>query len=683
MNTHSDKVSFIWSVADKLRGTYKQSEYGRVILPLVVLRRLDCVLEPTRAEVLATANRTDGSPTELRERLLQKASGQSFYNTSNLVFRQLTRADRADPAWKGFASLAVADHQAANLTTYMAGFSKNAREIMEYFRFDRQIERMDRADILFQVVQKFTEVDLHPDVVDNHAMGTIFEELIRRFSEQSNETAGEHFTPREVIALMVNLLFSEDDDGLRTRGIIRTLYDPACGTGGMLSVAEEHLSRLNPDATLEVYGQELNDESYAVCRSDMMLKGQKSENIAFGNSFTQDGHAGSTFHYCISNPPFGVEWKTAASVVKAEHESRGYAGRFGAGLPRINDGSLLFLQHMISKMKAPDEGGTRIAIVFNGSPLFTGSAGAGESEIRRWIIENDWLEAIIALPDQMFYNTGINTYIWLVTNRKSPARAGKVQLVNGVDFYRKMRKSLGDKRKELGPDDIATLTRLYGELVEGEHVRIFDNADFGYQRITVERPLKLDFQASSDRIARLEDERSWQNLLKSRKKGAAGEAEVEAGRETQAAVRRALSSLDPERVYLDRKSFRKDLNKAMKAAGVKLNASLRRAVEGALGERSEAAAVCRDKKGQPEPDTNLRDYENVPLTESIDDYMEREVLPHVPDAWVDEDKTKIGYEIPFTRHFYTYEPPRPLEVIEGEIRGLEDEIRGMLAGVFG
>ncbi len=683
MNNHSDIVGFIWSVADKLRGTYKQSEYGRVILPLVVLRRLDCVLEPTRAEVLAVAKRTEGSPPELRDRLLQKASGHSFYNTSNLAFKQLTRADRDNPAWRGFASLAVADHQAANLVNFMTGFSENAREIMEYFRFERHIERMERADILFQVVQRFTEVDLHPNRVDNHAMGSVFEELIRRFSEQSNETAGEHFTPREVIALMVNLLCSEDDEGLRTKGIIRTLFDPACGTGGMLSVAEERLRELNPDATLEVYGQELNDESYAICRSDMMLKGQKSENISFGNSFTKDGHPHARFHYCISNPPFGVEWKTAQAVVKAEHESRGFAGRFGAGLPRINDGSLLFLQHMISKMKSPDEGGSRIAIVFNGSPLFTGAAGSGESEIRRWIIENDWLEAIIALPDQMFYNTGINTYIWLVTNRKSAARKGTVQLVNGTSFFRKMRKSLGDKRKELGPDDIDTLTRLYGERIEGEHVRVFDNADFGYQRITVERSLRLDFQASAERVARLEDERSWQNLLKSRKKGAAGEAEVAVGRETQAAVRRGLARLDAGKRYLDRAAFRKDLGAAMKAEGVKLSASLRNAIEGALGERNEEAAICRDKKGRVEADASLRDNENVPLTEDIAEYMAREVLPHVPDAWVDESKTKIGYEIPFTRHFYTYEPPRKLEAIEAEIRGLEEEIRGMLAGVLG
>ena len=668
MSSFADKVSFIWSVADKLRGTYKQSEYGRVVLPLVVLRRLDCVLEPTRAAVRQVAATSTSQPDVLRHKMLLRAAGQGFYNTSPFDFPTLL----ADPT-----------HLAANLGAYIGGFSENARDILDYFRFEVQIERMDRADLLFSVIKLFTEIDLHPDVVDNHQMGSVFEELIRRFSEQSNETAGEHFTPREVIALMVNLLFAEDDEGLRRKGIIRTLYDPACGTGGMLSVAEEKLAELNPDATLEVYGQELNGESYAICKSDMMLKGGKAENIKFGNSFTKDGHEGAAFHYCISNPPFGVEWKTAQPVVQAEHESRGFAGRFGAGLPRINDGSLLFLQHMISKMRAPADGGTRIAIVFNGSPLFTGAAGSGESEIRRWIIENDWLEAIVALPDQMFYNTGINTYVWLVSNRKSAARKGTVQLVNGVSFFRKMRKSLGDKRKELGPEDIDTLTRLYGELVEGDHVRVFDNADFGYQRITVERPLQLDFQANAERIARLDDQTAWTNLLKSRKNGPAGEAEIEAGRASQAQVLAVLRGMDGGVLYRDRSKFLPVLNKAFKAAGMKLPAALKKAVLAALSERDEEAVICRDKQGRPEPDTDLRDYENVPLTEDIDAYMAREVLPHVPDAWVDESKTKVGYEIPFTRHFYEYEPPRELEVIEGEIRALEAEIQGMLAGVFG
>ena len=667
-NGYTDRVAFIWSVADKLRGTYKQSEYGRVILPLVVLRRLDCVLEPTREQVRQTAAETEGQPAVLRHKMVTRAAGQTFYNTSRFDFATLL----ADP-----------NHLAANLLAYINGFSDNARDIVERFRLENQIERMDRTDILFEVVKRFAEVDLHPDAVDNHHMGSIFEELIRRFSEQSNETAGEHFTPREVIRLMVNLLFAEDDDALRRPGIIRTMYDPACGTGGMLSVAQEYLAELNPDANLEVFGQELNEESYAICKSDMMLKGQDPENVKFGNSFTHDGLEDASFHYCISNPPFGVEWKTAAPVIKAEHEARGYAGRFGAGLPRINDGSLLFLQHMISKMKRPEDGGTRVAIVFNGSPLFTGAAGSGESEIRRWIIDNDWLEAIVALPDQMFYNTGINTYVWIVTNRKAPARKRKVQLINGVSFFQKMRRSLGDKRKELGTEHIDEITRLYGEFQEGDHVRIFDNAAFGYHRITVERPLKLNFQVSPERIARLDEQKGWTNLLASRKKGVAGEAEITAGHELQQEVLAVLEGMDADTPYRDRTEFLPVLNRALKRSGVKVPAALKKAVLAALSERDESADPCLDRHGDPEPDTDLRDYENVPLTEDIDEYMEREVLPHVPDAWVDVDKTKVGFEIPFTRHFYEYTPPRPLGEIEAEIRALEAEIQGMLGEVLG
>ena len=681
MSNPPDIVGFIWSVADKLRGTYKQSEYGRVILPLVVLRRLDCVLEPTRAAVLAEEAKTRDMLPALRDKLLLKAAGQPFYNTSNLVFRTLTAAESKESRWKGFASLTVAEHQGQNLKTYISRFSENAHSIMEYFRFEQHIDRMEQADILNVVLGEFVKVDLHPRVVNNLAMGQIFEELIRKFSEQSNETAGEHFTPRDVIKLMVNVLLAEDDGALTTPGIIRTVYDPACGTGGMLSEAEAHVAKLNRDATLELFGQELNPEAYAICQSDMMMKGHRAENIAFGNSFTKDGHADRHFHYCLSNPPFGVEWKTSRTFIEKEAQ-RGWAGRFGAGLPRINDGSLLFLQHMISKMRDPKEGGTRVAVVFNGSPLFTGAAGSGESEIRRWIIENDWLEAIVGLPDQLFYNTGINTYIWLVTNRKAPERRGKVQLIDGTHLFEKMPKSKGDKRKRLGEQNVETLTRLYGDFTEGEHVRIFDNAVFGYQRITVERPLHLDFQASPERVARLEHERSWQNLLKSRKKGAAAEAEIAAGRETQEAVRAALSTLDPDKLYLDRKAFRKDLKKAVKAAGVTLNASLRNAIESALGERNEAAALCTDKKGNPEPDTTLRDQENVPLGEDIGAYMAREVLPHVPDAWVDESKTKVGFEIPFTRYFYQYEPPRPLADIKADVLRLESRVQDLLAGVF-
>ena len=688
MNNFSEKVSFIWGVADLLRGDYKQSEYGRVILPFIVLRRLDQVLSPSREAVWEADARSRHLPEALREKMLMKAAGCGFYNTSRLDFPKLL----ADP-----------DNVAANLTGFLHGFSANVRDIMERFRFEVQITRLDNANLLFLVARKFVEIDLHPfqrnpdgsvhmgpdgqpePNVTNHEMGYIFEELIRRFSEQSNETAGEHFTPREVIRFMVNLLFAEDDEALHQPGIVRKMYDPACGTGGMLSVAENYLARLNPQARFQVYGQELNDESYAICKADMLVKGQAADNIKCGNSFSADGLPGLKVDYLISNPPFGVDWSKAERAVRDEHEHRGFAGRFGPGLPRKNDGSLLFLLHMLSKMKAPDPGpnggGSRLAIVFNGSPLFTGSADSGESNIRRWIIENDWLEAIVALPDQMFYNTGISTYIWLLTNRKAPERRGKIQLINGVSHFREMRKSLGDKRKELGPEDIDTLTRLYADFQEGPEVKLFDNADFGFHRITVERPLKLNFQPSPERSARLEEEKTWQGLVTSEKEGAAAEAEIAQGRATQEAALGVLRSMDPGALYKDRDAFTKALKAAARARGVQLAAPVLKAVLSALSERDETADVCM-VKGEPEPDPELRDYENFPLTQDIDAYMAREVLPHVPDAWVDHAKTKVGYEIPFTRHFYVYQPPRPLEVIRGEIEALEQEIQGMLGKVF-
>ncbi len=588
----NDKVSFIWSVADLLRGDYRQSEYGRVILPLTVIRRLDSVLADTKDAVIKRAEEVAGriaDPTEA----LAAVAGREFYNTSPMTFAGLV----ADPG-----SIAM------NLRVYLQAFSPSAREVVEKFRFDEQITRLDDAGLLYKVVGKFADLDLHPDRVDNHEMGSIYEELIRKFSEQSNETAGEHFTPREVIRLMVDLLFIEDDRALRGDKAVRTLFDPACGTGGMLAVATERLAEMNPQAHLEVYGQELNDESFAMCRSDLMLKGQRSSNVQAGNSFSNDHFVGKRFDYLLANPPFGVDWKKVKEKVTDEHTKLGFGGRFGAGLPRINDGSLLFIQHMISKMKPVSEGGSRLAIVFNGSPLFTGAAGSGESEIRRWIIENDWLEAVVALPDQLFYNTGISTYFWIVSNRKRPERRGKVQLVDARASWEKMPKSLGDKRKRISDDQIAAIVRLYGDFEEGERVKILPNESFGFQRITVERPL------------------------------------VENG------------------------------------------------------------AVVTDKKGNPKPDPSLRDQENVPLPGGtpewdeadegatkrlsdgdhrrvIADYVETEIHPWAPDAWVDHTKTKIGYEIPLTRHFYQYVPPRPLAEIDAELKALEAEVQRLLAEV--
>ena len=663
MSNFSERVSFIWSVADLLRGPYKPAQYGKVILPLTVLRRLDCVLEPTKQKVLDKAASLKASGIKDIEPILNKAAGQKFHNTSKLDFQKL----KGDP-----------DKVATNLAFYIKHFSSKARQIFEYFKFDEQIATLSEANRLYLVVSKFAEIDLHPSVVSNHEMGLIFEDLIRRFNEASNETAGDHFTPREVIRLMVNLLFTPDSQVLRTPGTVRTLYDPACGTGGMLSVAEEFLRELNPDAKLEVFGQDYNNEAFAVCCSDMMIKGQHADNIKFGDSFTQDGLPGKKFDYLLANPPFGVEWKPQADQINAEHDEKGFDGRFGPGLPRINDGSLLFIMHMISKMK-PE--GSRLAIVFNGSPLFTGDAGSGESEIRRWIIESDWLEAIVALPTEMFYNTGIATYLWILTNRKRRDRRGKVQLINATDLFVKMRKSLGNKRNELSDGNIAEIVDLYGDLTKNGRSKLFDNSDFGYHQITVERPLRLAFQVKPERIAALKEEGAFQKLATSKKKGKEGQREIEAGQVLQQQIITMLESMDAKVVDKKRPKFEARLAKALEKAGLNLSAPLRKAVLSVLSERDENADICLDGDGNPEPDADLRDYENVPLKENIHVYFDREVKPHVPDAWIDESKTRTGYEIPFNRHFYKYTPPRPLEEIKAEIKTIEQDILRLLAEV--
>jgi type I restriction enzyme M protein len=658
INNHA---GFIWSVADLLRGDYKQSEYGKVILPLTVLRRMDCVLERTKAAVVARATKLKAQSIENVEPVLCAVAAQPFYNTSPLDFRLL---------------LQDAAHVAGHLRAYIAGFSGGARDVLEKFEFDVQITRLERADLLYLVVSRFAEIDLHPDKVSNIEMGYLYEELIRRFSELSNETAGEHFTPREVIRLMVNLLFAEDDELLRDEGVVRTLFDPACGTGGMLSVAENHLRDLNASARLEVFGQELNEETYAICRSDMMVKGQDASHIVCGNSFSQDGHKGKTFNYLLANPPFGVEWKKVEQVIRDESEKLGFRGRFGAGLPRINDGSFLFLQHMISKMKPPEEGGSRLAIVFNGSPLFSGAAGSGESEIRRWIIENDWLEAVVALPDQLFYNTGISTYFWVVTNRKSKRRRGKVQLVDAREYWTKMRKSLGDKRKELSAEQIDEVTRLYAGFEEGELVKILPNTVFGFQRITVERPLRLRHQVTEATLLALTEAKAWTKLSRSQ----------------QQEVKALLAGLQGFST-VDRRQMAHKLGD--------LPNGLDKAIWGAVSVTDPGAPVVTGRKGAPEADPDLRDNENVPLPErgdsweadpterlqtpryrsTVADYMAAEVLPYVPDAWVDHSKTKIGYEIPLTRQFYKYVPPRPLTEIDEEIKAIEAEIQSLLVEV--
>lgn len=571
--------AFIWSVADLLRGDYKQADYGKVILPFTVLRRLDCVLEETKSAVL-TQYREKQEMGINPEPFLVRESKQSFYNTSPLDMKKL---------------MGDQDHIRENLYSYIQTFSPAVRDIFDSFEFHTQIERLHKAGLLYQVTEKFASIDLHPDSVDNYQMGLVFEELIRKFAELSNETAGEHFTPREVIRLMVNLIFIEDDDILSKPGVVRTIYDPAAGTGGMLSVAGEYLAEHNQGARLTMSGQELNSESYAICKADMLIKGQDVSNIIFGNTLSEDGHSDRHFDYMLSNPPFGVEWKKVEKEVRQEHEQQGYNGRFGPGLPRVSDGSMLFLLHLISKMRPVSEGGSRFGIVLNGSPLFTGGAGSGESEIRRYVLENDLLEAIVGLPTDMFYNTGISTYVWIVSNRKPEYRKGKVQLIDSSEMWQKMRKSLGSKRKELGDEHIAEITQLFGSFAEAEKdgkpiSRIFRNSDFGYRTITVERPLR--------------DEQG--NI--------------------------------------------------------------------ALGQKGKL-------KGKPQPDTSLRDTENVPLEEDIDTYFKREVLPHVPDAWIDHDKTKVGYEIPFNRHFYVFQPPRSLEEIDAELLAVTERIKEMLEGL--
>lgn len=571
--------SFIWSVADLLRGDFKQSDYGKIILPFTVLRRLDCILENTKEDVLAEFASKQSIGINPEPFLLRKA-GQSFCNTSPMDIKKL---------------MGDQDHIRENLFSYVQAFSKDVRDIFEHFDFHTQIERLAKAGLLYQVAEKFAGIDLHPETLDNHLMGLVFEELIRKFAELSNETAGEHFTPREVIQLMVHLIFIDDDDILTKSGLVRKLYDPTAGTGGMLSIGGEFLAEHSPETRLVVSGQELNPESYAICKADMLIKGQVVENIVLGNTLSDDGHAHQKFDYMLSNPPFGVEWKKVEKEVRKEYETQGYNGRFGPGLPRVSDGSMLFLLHLISKMLPVDKGGCRFGIVLNGSPLFTGGAGSGESEIRRYVLENDLLEAIIALPTDMFYNTGISTYVWILSNRKPEKRKGKTQLIDASGYWQKVRKSLGSKRKEMTDAHIEEITRIFGgfETLEkdGKPIsRIFNNTDFGYRTITVERPLR--------------DE----------------------------------------------------------AGNIVLHA------KGKL-------------KGKPQADSSLRDTENVPLNESVEAYFKREVLPHAPDAWIDHDKTKIGYEIQFNRHFYVFEPPRALAEIDAELKACTDRILEMIQGL--
>lgn len=669
-------VTMIWNIAEILRGDYKEHEYGDVVLPFTVLTRLDSVLVDTKEAVLDI--KATSVPSEIKELQYAKATGYPFWNTSNFTLKTLLN----DP-----------DNLEQNLTYYVQAFAPAAREVMEAYNFYNVIERLDRANLLYHVLSEFTsaKVNLHPDMVSNDQMGYIFEELIRRFSELSNETAGEHFTPREVISLMVNLLFNPEEDinRLCADGAMASLYDPGVGTGGMLSVAAQHVDDLNSTARLEVYGQELNPQTYAVAKSDIMIKGERQERIYFGNSLTNDQTAGLCFDYMLCNPPFGVNWKKYATQIHEEAERKGYQGRFGAGTPRVSDGSFLFLQHMISKMKPYDPEdpvnapGTRIGIVFNGSPLFTGGAGQGESEIRRWILENDWLEAIIALPDQMFYNTGILTYIWVLSNKKERRRKNKVQLIDATSYFQRMRKPLGEKRKELTAEHIADITCLYGDFRETEVSKIFDTEDFAYHEVVVERPLRLSFQTTPDAIEALKDAKPFADLATSRKRTEpARTEEIEAGKRVQDAVIATLEALDAEHVYLNRGEFTDLVREGIKDRGEKIGIASLRKIVAELGAKNPAADICVDARGNPEPDADLRDTEQIPLREDIEAYFQREVIPYAPDAWIDHEKTRIGYEIPFTRYFYTYEElGDPVETL-AEIQALSASVQADIAKLF-
>ncbi|WP_421332223.1 type I restriction-modification system subunit M [Aeromonas sp. 603607] len=646
----SSLANLIWSVADLLRGDFKQSQYGRIILPFTVLRRLECVLAPTREKVLATAESTKALPELARHKLLLNAAGQSFYNTAKLTLDNLGEKQIGD-----------------NLDSYVRGFSREAFEVFEHFNFAASIDLLEDADLLYKVVRNFANVDLSPETVDNYHMGLVFEELIRKFAESSNETAGEHFTPRDIVRLTTSLVFAADDEALTTAGVVRTIYDPTAGTGGFLSCGMEYLHELNPAARLATFGQELNPESFAICKADMLIKGQDISNIKLGNTLSDDQLPLDKFDYCLSNPPFGVDWKKVEKQVRDEHLQKGHSGRFGAGLPRVSDGSLLFLQHLIAKMK-PE--GSRIGIILNGSPLFTGGAGSGESEIRRYILEHDLLDTLVALPTDMFYNTGIATYIWVLSNHKPAERQGKVLLINASDLHSPMRKSLGSKRKQLSDEAIEQIVRLASRFEASPIAKIFPTTAFGYRRITVERPLKLAFYPQdAERLASLNTDKGWAKLDGT----------------LQSAILTALGQF-AEAKLLSRDKFKKQLTKLL--GEVKLPAPAFKLLVSHLAEQDDAAEVCK-AKGEPETNSDLRDNENVPLGEDIHEYLKREVLPHVPDAWIDTSKTDpldgqvgiVGYELPFNRHFYQYQPPRELAAIDADLDAVAKEIMQLLAEV--
>ena len=646
--TSFNYASFIWSVADKLRGPYGRADYGRIILPFVVLRRLDCTLEATKDKVLEVAsnNSLDGVTQDV---MLQDAAGYKFYNTSKYDLKKAS----GDPS-----------QLRLNLQSYVNGFSPNVRDVFERYEFDAELAKLEENDLLLLVTQEFLKLDLHPDKVSNTEMGNIFENLISRSMEAANEQAGEYFTPRDVIRLMVNLLFARDGDILSKPGIVRHIYDPTAGTGGMLSVADDYIRSRNPKASLSLYGQEIRAASYAISKTDLLIKGQNAENMILGDTLKEDGHWDKKFDYCLANPPFGVEWKASQDAVTKEHEQQGFAGRFGPGLPRVSDGSLLFLLHLVSKMRPVSEGGGRIGIVLNGSPLFTGAAGGGESEIRKWLLEMDLVEAIVAMPKDMFYNTGIATYIWILDNDKPAERKNKVQLIDGTGFNQKLRKNIGSKRLEFSERNIEDIVKLYEGFEEGEFSKIFNSEDFGYTTITVERPLRQSWQISEEKVITLTEIATLKKL----------------DPEDRLKIREILESHIGDDKLQDKDDFTKHLKKLLSEIDDLTTAQLNGLVKH-FAQRDDEAPVVTDKKGKQAPDPELRDTENVPLTQDIAQYIEREIKPHIDEFWVDRSKDKVGYEFPFTRHFYKYTPPRPLPVIDSELNQLLSEISQLLKEV--
>jgi type I restriction enzyme M protein len=674
-------VSFLWAIADLLNGAFKKSEFQKIILPFTVLRRLDYALEKTKDKVLETERTLKEKGLENRHGQLCRASGYSFYNTSKFNYESLLHDD---------ANLAL------NLRQYVMGFSPNVREIFAAFNFDDTIRDLGRVNLLYLLMERFNEkskVDLRPSSMSNHEMGYVFEHLLRKFNEALNENPGEHFTPRDGIRLMVDLVLMLDTALTGKEAVTRTVNDCGCGTGGILSITKDHILQINPQAKVFLYGQELNPFTWAIARADMLIlepEGKDAENIKLGSTLSNDQLAEMRFDLQFVNPPYGYEWSKDYDAVTAE-AARGFDGRFGAGLPRKSDGQMLFLQHLIARMNDPEESQSYIGIILNGSPLFTGGAGSGESEIRRWILENDWLEAIVALPQQLFYNTGIGTYIWLLSNRKPAAHRGKVMLVDasGEQFWSKMSRNLGSKSREIGETQKQAILKLVKDRKEGPHLKIFDTMDFGYREIKVLRPLKLRFEVNADSLARLDTQSAFRNLAMSKKKAPAEQKqEEEEGRALQTEIRAVLQTLAGN-TYMQRDKFTAALEAALRKQSLKLKAPVLKAILAGIGERDDAAEICRDSDGNPEPDGDLNDTENVPLKEDIHTYFAREVAPHVPDAWIDPTTCdakdgkvgRVGYEIPFNRHFYVFQPPRPLSAIDADLKASTDRILTMIGGL--